>query len=181
MSDRGRPFLVDQEARRRHLDAQVPKHIPLPAPEHTSRDPWPTGLQAPKGARDLASLATSAEWVVTLTYARGPRLDKRGQLSGIFHSILVRGARPGCQFIAAYVCSVDGEARRWVGDGVLITRGDCGIFPHASITDLKGWVLDRGDVPSEWYESIATRIAAQRAKAKAAAKARPKKAREDVS
>lgn len=168
------------ERLRAEREAAAPTYEPLPAPEHTSRDPWPTGFTVPRGARDLGRIAEQCGWAITITYARGPRLDRRAQLSGIFHSVCVRGVRPGRQFIASYVCPVEG-AQKWSGDGVLLTRGEEGIFPRASVTDLKEWIIAGGTMPAEWYTSINERIEGQKVKAKEAARARPKKAREDVS
>jgi len=42
-----------------------------PEPEHTSRDPWPDGVELPTGAARLKREAQAAGWVVGQTYSRG--------------------------------------------------------------------------------------------------------------
>lgn len=51
--------------------AKVDPSVDYPAPEHTSRDPWPDGLETPGPVANLRKLAESYGWSVRVMYSRG--------------------------------------------------------------------------------------------------------------
>ena len=48
-------------------------------------------------------------------------------------------------------------------------------FIHANVTDLREFIMVRGDVLPMWFKAIHDRVEEQKAQQKAAQKARPKK------
>jgi hypothetical protein len=181
---KGVAFPSDLGARRQWQAGQLPAPPVVPDPEHTSRDPFPYGdpdrIPRALGVTQLRSFAEAHGWTVAVTYARGPWLSAKGVPAYLAHSLAVRGSLGDKRFHALYIRPVvePDSGARWTCDhAMLIPIDPPGIFPHASVNDLKEWIMCGGVVSIEWYEAIRLRLAEQKAKTQAAAKARPKKAK----
>jgi len=150
-----------------HLRAQrealeVAARPQYPAPEHTSRDPWPLDFVAPKATVSLRLLAERAGWNVAMTYARGcPPHGTTGRPTALRHSVAVRLVHPETRRAgyAVYVSPVASVS--WTWDTVALWGADATLFPHASVTDAKEWIMARGEVDARWFSAIRRRVQAK--------------------
>lgn len=140
-----------------------------PAPEHTSRDPWPAGLVAPKAVTDLAKLGTTNGWATTTTYSRGclPHATT-GAPGPVADWFAVRMLHPEtrARFVAIY--SVRGTAKAW--DSTLILSPSIPPYTGCNITEAKKLITVSGLVPPSFLDEVRARLAGAKAKAKAAPK-----------
>jgi hypothetical protein len=170
--------VLDQAARRAWKDAQdavTPEA--LPAPRHTSRDPWPAGLTVPQGPATLVALAGEHGWEVRLTYACGPDFRTRG--NALRRSIGVRcwyGQRYALIFYTSPLTKT-----AWEMSSSLVAGGLVGVYSRCSVMDLREYLERLGEVSPEWFADITARVTAAELRAKATAKARPRKPKEATS
>ena len=167
-------YPINQAARRvwkNAQDAVTPEA--LPAPTHTSRDPFPAGLVIPAGPATLASWAEACGWEVRFTYSAGPWLGARG--NALRRSIGVRCANGRRFALAFYVSPLDRSA--WTLGSSLVAGGPAGVFSRCSVTDVREYLELGGEVPPEWFAGISQRVNDAAARAKQAAKDRPKRAK----
>lgn len=140
----------------------------FPAPEHTSRDPFPEDQEIPSAVLAMRKLAESAGWAVGLTYSRGWKTHAgTGKPTTLAHMLALRMFHPGTRMRAVAFYATPTAKRDWKWDGILLT-GPGVMAPYASQADLKDYLLDRGLVPDGWHAEVRRRhvIAAGKKKAK---------------
>lgn len=167
---------LNQAARREYMNAlDAVERQEIPAPLHTSRDPWPDGLTAPRGVVTLKADAEAHGWDVRLTYAHGPHLGGRGV--PVRHSIAARCWIGSNMYAIAFYVSAD--RRTWKFDGSMLRdiHGAVPMFPYANVTEFREFLAARGEVSPEFFQAIRERVESSKAKAKSAAASRPKKAK----
>lgn len=144
-----------------------------PAPIVTSRDErWRDVAGVPGPVEKLAQSASAADWQVRVQYARGCFANRAtGHPGAVKDSFAVVFQRDGWGGYAVRV----GPA--W--ESVLIYGEALPWFPHASVTDLGVWLADPNR-PASWYDEIRTRVAAQKARQREAARTRTKKGGEGL-
>jgi hypothetical protein len=127
----------DLAARGAWQDAQDVAGVrpPLPAPVHTSREPWPDEVPVPRGATMLADHAQVNGWDVRLTYACGNWAGARG--SSLRHNVLLRCWRPEASVLAWWL-SPD-EPVKWTFDGSLVLDA-YGLCPRLNVTALRTYL-----------------------------------------
>lgn len=144
---------------------------PYPAPEHTSRDPWPADFPVPSAVASVAKVATGAGWAVAQTYSRGCQAHKVTGVPGeVAHWVALRMLHPEtrARVVMVYGIRVASGAKSW--DSILLTRPGQ-IITQANVSEAKGFILAAGRVLPSWVDAITARVAAATAKAKAAPKA----------
>lgn len=134
-----------------------------PAPEHTSRDPWPEGFTTPGPVLQLRKLAETEGWSVRLQYSRG-RMPHAGtgRPGALVHTVALQAFHPETRsrLVALYVVPVENPAgKKW--DGVLISSPKIPPYAGCSITDGKAFLQARGRVLPSWLDAIRARNAAK--------------------
>lgn len=113
-----------------------------PAPEHTSRDPWPADFPAPGPVLQLQKLAESEGWAVRLQYSRNhtPRVDN-GKPGAMAHHVVVQAFHPESRsrLVAHYVVPVrNPSGAKWLS--TLIVSPTISPYAGCSITDAKQFI-----------------------------------------
>lgn len=127
-----------------------------PAPEVSSRDPW-DGTGAPDVVVKLAERAVAALWGARVQRSRGSRPHALTGAPGVVkwrYAVVLTGGEGGS---CAYAVHDSGE---W--ESVMLWSATRSWFPHASITDLAGYIDTRGDVDDAWFDAIRARLGAQK-------------------
>ena len=76
--------------------------VEVPEPEVRARPARES--EVPKGAQNIANRAVAEGFLVSVSYARGPRMDARWKVVEISYSIVVRGRHPdGRKFVACWL------------------------------------------------------------------------------
>ena len=136
-----------------------------PAPEHTSRDPWPSDFVAPGPAVSLRMLAELHGFTVAMTYARGYTPHATTARPGILrHSVAVRMRNLETRRAGYAVTSSPTTHADWSWSSVMLWGADCQVFTSASITDMKEWIKVQGVVHARWFTAIRSRVAEQNVK-----------------
>lgn len=145
--------------------------VDYPAPEHTSRDPWPSGLELPSPVARIRSVAEGNGWSVRVMYSRGRHPHgthgRPTALSGWF-GVQMLHPESRARVVAVYGT----KAASW-NSVHLMTRTE--ITSRGSITDAQEFIALRGRVlqlPS-W---VAGRITQRERVAKERAALKPPKA-----
>jgi hypothetical protein len=152
--------------------------LPFPAPEASSRTPWPTELEVPSSVLKLRWEAEQKwGWLVKTQYARGrmPHATT-GRPGALVHTVALRfgGHRlTGRQAYAVYRSPVARLA--WAWGGVWIWGPDLPPFGQCGVTELREFLIDGGRVHGRWMDDIRQRKVEQAQRVKATAAARPKK------
>lgn len=139
---------------------------PYPAPEWTSRDPAPAGVEPPAVVVGLAVLARECGWDVRVQCSRGRRPHGSTGRPLTVKTLWAVVMSYGGGFWSAYGV-YDGTA--W--SSVMLWGRTLPFFPLASVTDLHHFVKMRGEVGApEWFDAIRGRVAGsvERTKARAA-------------
>lgn len=102
------------------------------------------------------------------------------------HSVCVRMVRPvdvGMPpwALVFYERPTTGESAKWTCVSTMLPRPGRGVFTLAGVEDVRDWLTPGGITEQSWYERIEARARAAKVRQAEVAKARPKKAREDVS
>lgn len=164
------------KALRRCADPE-PEATDYPAPIHTSRDPWPTGVTEPRPVTLLARLGQDHGWATKVTYSRGcPPHATTGRPGPVADWFAVRMFHPDsrARFVAIY--SVRGSVKAW--DGTLLTTPKIPPYLGCNITEGKAFVMAGGLVLPSFVDEVRQRISGAIAKAKAAPKKATGKRRE---
>lgn len=152
--------------------APEPEAQEYPAPEHTSRDPWPDDFPIPGPCVQLRKLAAEHGWSARLQYSRGRMPHAAtGRPGALVHTVALQAFHPEsrARLVALYVIPVENPAgKKW--DGVIITSPKIPPYAGCSITDGKQYLQAAGRVLPSWLEEIRARNVAKAAKAKAAPK-----------
>lgn len=124
----------------------------FPAPEVTSRDPW-DGSGTPSPVLKLAEKARDASWGVRVQRSRGSAPHATTGRPGAvkWRYALVLSRKDGAW--SAYAVH-DGAS--WVS--VMLWGMTRAWFPHASVTDLAGYIAAGGAMDDEWYAGIRARM-----------------------
>lgn len=149
------------------------ERTPYPAPERSSRDRMPEGgVTYPPAFLTLVRDAEAWEWACLLQAARGwKQHSTRGVPLKVVDSYAVRMHRGQYRAVAVHT----GGA--W--SSVWIWGPDLPLFGHCGVTELRMWLCGPVEqpMPASWYAELRAKRQEQAAGAKAAAKARPKKAK----
>ncbi|HEU4753931.1 MAG TPA: hypothetical protein VFU47_12555 [Armatimonadota bacterium] len=153
---------------------QVPEH---PAPEHTSRDPWPSGFTIPWAVTRMTRTAQAHGWAVGRTYARGTRMQATGKPGPLVESVALRMLHPEtrCRAVLVYEIPAGAGAKGW--STCLVWGPNLPPFAEANVTEVREYLAARGRVHPSWVAAIRERVASAEAKRKAAPK-RSARARE---
>jgi hypothetical protein len=170
-------YVPESDAAHEAYDPWTAERPPFPAPEVTSRDPWPKGWVMPAAALSLASDARGWGWQAVTQYARGQMPHAiTGRPGTPAHTVAVRlggHARTDRQAYAVYRSPVSRPA--WTWSSVQIWGPDLPPFGQCGVTELREWLSLAGDVPRLWFSGIALRREEQALRARQSAAARPKK------
>lgn len=147
---------------------------PHPAPEVTSRHPWPDGFEIPAAVRWLRRDAEECGWYVRLQYARGMAVHvKSGKPTSLVQSVAMRFARfDGRGAVAVYQSPV--ARRSWTWVMVHVFSPDVQPFAGMNISDLREYLENEGKIGPRWIAHIKAREEAKAAAAKLAEKNRRK-------
>lgn len=149
---------------------------PFPAPEHTSRDPWPVGFEPPRAARTLQATAEASGWEVSMTYSRGyvPHAAT-GRPTGLRHTVALRcrHRESGAQLVALTESPTDRLSWSW--KSIYVVGPGVPLFAGCSITDAKGFLADRGVVAPSWLQAVRSRESAKTERRRAAPQRRARK------
>lgn len=152
--------------------APEPEAQEYPAPEHTSRDPWPADFPIPGPVLQLRKQAEVHGWAVRVAYSRGWLPNRTTRKPGTrSHVVTVQCLHPEsrARLLATYVIPVESPSgKKW--DSVIITSPKIPPYAGCSITDAKQYLQAAGRVLPSWLEQIRERNADKQAKAKAAPK-----------
>lgn len=153
-------------------DAQGPvkvdPSVDYPAPEHTSRDPWPAGLDMPGPVAGIRRVAQSHGWSVRVLYSVGSHPHgTTGRPTAVASWFGVQMLHPGTR--ARVVAVYNGRSSTW-STVHLMTRGE--ITSQGSITDAHEFVTLSGRV-LELRTWVAARITQRERVAKERALKRP--------
>lgn len=151
------------------------ERAPYPAPERSSRDRMPEGgVTYPPAFLTLVRDAEAWGWACLLQAARGwKQHSTRGVPLKVVDSYAVRMHRGQYRAVAVH------EGGAW--STVWIWGTDLSLFGHCGVTELREWLASPADAPvaAGWYSDLRVKRQKQAVKAKAAAKARPKKAKSE--
>ncbi len=151
-----------------------------PHPEHTSRQPWPEGFKQPSAAVTLRDMAIRHGWRAELTYARG-HVPGVGDRRNLVHSVAVRFVRDGRLGYVVYEARADRKLD-WVAKTFMVSgRDHWPVSVGLGVTDVKTYLVESqgwtGAQVAAWGQACRLRLTEQKVAQKAAAKARPKKAK----
>lgn len=131
--------------------------LPRPAPEATSRDPWPDGVATPSAVLKLAQDAREAGWEVLTAYSCGYGVMYRGSWQ--------REERIGIRFglhpltdrraYAVYRRTAGEKPGAWAWDQVYLWGPDLPPFGLCSVTDLRDFLNRAGQVDDRWLWGVA--------------------------
>lgn len=152
--------------------APDPAAMPFPPPDVSSRAPW-DGSGAPLPVLKVASVAAESGWTARVQRSKGAAPHATTGRPGVakwrYAVVLSEGEGGACAY-AVY----DADGGKW--GSVMLWSSTRPWFPFASITDLGGYMRQRGDVPDEWFVAIREREAGKASRRKAA---KPRPARKD--
>jgi hypothetical protein len=153
-----------------------------PAPEHTTRDPFPD-MPLPTALAALKKKAEAAGWEVRVGYSRAKRRAVKIGSYDLVETLGVWGEGHGWRFSAMYERKPEGavSAQAWKWGSISLWADGKFPFSYASVTDLKEWLAVRGSVLPSWFAAIAAREKAKAEKQKAAAKTRPASSNREAS
>lgn len=134
-----------------------------PAPEVSSRDPWPEDFVAPGPTVQLRTMAESHGWRAWMTYSRGhyPH-GTTGEPTVLRHTVAVRMAHAGTEYAAYAIYASPVSVPAWKWESIMLWGANLLPFPYASVTDAKEWIKVGGRVPGRWYSAIRRREEARR-------------------
>lgn len=125
-----------------------------PAPEHTSRDPWPAGLELPQGARLLRKEAEHAGWAVSQQYSRGWSVHGiTGQPSayGARIALVMRHPETGNRCVVVYWTKTDGKT---AFESAIILGPGLPPYAGCNATEAKEFVIIAGRVLPAWVDAV---------------------------
>lgn len=131
-----------------------------PAPEWTSRQPWPADFPIPGPVVQLRKLAEAHDWAVRISYARGnPPHKATGKPGALVHTVALQCLHPEtrARLVVMYSIPVENPSgKKW--DGVLIASPTIPPYAGCSITEAKEYVKARGVMdlePVKWRNTLA--------------------------
>lgn len=130
-----------------------------PAPEHTSRDPWPEDFPMPGPVAAVKAHAERHGWSVVATYSRGclPH-SSHGTPLALAHHVALRMVHPetGARCAALYSIPVDKpDGKKWTG--ILIASRTVSPYAGCSITDAREWLALAGRMLPGWLDAVKRR------------------------
>lgn len=143
-----------------------------PAPEWSSRDPWPDGVAEPSAVAKLRADGSGWGWTVRTQYSRGRVPHATTGRAGVVRDAFA--LRFGCHALAAGRAAY-AVHRGGVWDGVWVWGPDLPPFGMCGVTELREYLEHAGRMDAAWLKTIRDRRAEQAGAAKARAKtgARP--------
>jgi hypothetical protein len=160
----------------------APKEEPVavrPAPEVSSRAPWPGDFGPPPGpVLKLAQDGREAGWEVLTAYSRGYGLMYRGSWQCEERISLRFGLHPktGRQAYAIYRRTAGEKAGAWTWHQVYLWGPDLTPFGLCTVTDLRYFLAAGGRVSQAWLWGVALDHNMRHTVAEWRIKTRPKKA-----
>jgi hypothetical protein len=125
-----------------------------PEPEHTSRDPWPDGLELPQGARILKREAEHAGWAVTQQYSRGwsvHAITGKPAAYGSRIAIIMRHPETGNRCVVVYWTKQDGKT---AFESAIILGPGLPPFAKCNATEVKEFIILQGRVLPSWVDAV---------------------------
>jgi hypothetical protein len=144
------PVLVPQQA----PEPEIEPEQPHPAPEHTSRDPWPAGLELPAGAKRIKREAEHAGWAVGQTYSRGWSVHGvTGKPSAYGSRIALRMLHPetGNRCIVIYYTKDSGTTAL---ESTFILGPGLPPYTGCNATEIKEFIILQGRVLPSWVDAV---------------------------
>lgn len=173
-----RGVMTDWPAYFRGLVKPVEVERVRPAPEASSRAPWPDGVLAPGPVLKLAEEAREAGWEVALAYSRGfgayrVRQWQREEMISVRisgHPLTER------RCFAIYRRTAGAKPGAWAWSQVYLWGPDLFPFGLCNITELRDFIQKAGLVNTLWLGKVRRRVREAEQRAAQAAENRPKKA-----
>jgi hypothetical protein len=144
-----------------------------PAPEVSSRDPWPQTIEIPSAVVKLEQDARKAGWQVDLAYSRGfgTYRSKAWQREEMI-SVRCHGHPDSLRRAFAVYRRTSGKvAGAWSWQQIYLWGPDLPWFGLCNVTELRDFLDQGGRVPKTWLADVRRRV--REAELKAAE--RPKK------
>lgn len=145
----------DKVRRETYPDLYAPQEVTAhPAPEHTSRDPWPDGVELPRAAATLKRHAEAAGWAVAQTYSRGWSVHgTTGKPSAYGERFALRMVHPDtrCRCIVFYWTKPDGKT---AFESALIVGPTLPPYAGCNVTEIKDFIGLAGRVLPSWIEQV---------------------------